>query len=85
MTVSAISNSTMLGIALLWVGLYGIGFSLSQLPSSYSSPTSVLNNLPYVLQGYYDLQVHGRIVAWSAVSSCLVALVGLGYFGRRDV
>lgn len=84
-TVSAISNSTLLGIAMLWIGLYGLGYSLTRLPTSYSTPTIVLRNLPFVLQGQYDLHVHGRIVLWSAVSSCLVALVGLGYFSRRDV
>lgn len=84
-TVSAISNSTMLGIALLWVGLYGVGFASTWLPGHIWTPTAVLHNLPFVLQGYYDIHVHGRIIAWSAVSSLLVALVGLAYFGRRDV
>src|SRR5947207_2347108 len=37
-TVSAISNSTVLGIALLWVALYGVGFGMTLLPVSYAPP-----------------------------------------------
>ena len=61
-------QGTMLGIALLWIGLYGVGFALTWLPSHISTPTAVLHNLPFVLQGYYDIHVHGRIIAWSAVA-----------------
>ncbi len=84
-TVSAISNSTLLGIALLWIGLYGLGYTLTRLPTNYITPAFVLSSLPYVLQGNYDVHVHGRIVMWSVLSSLLVALIGLGYFSRRDV
>jgi Ni,Fe-hydrogenase I cytochrome b subunit len=84
-TVSAIANSTMLGIALLWVALYGVGFALYLLPAGYVSPVRVFKNLPHVLQGFYDLRYHGRLVGWSLLGSVLVASVGLGYFGRRDV
>ena len=37
-TVSAISNSTVLGIAVLWMILYGVGFLLSLLPAKFPSP-----------------------------------------------
>jgi hypothetical protein len=84
-TVSAIANSTVFSIALLWIGLYGVGFTLSRLPGHYSTPVQTLVNLPYVLQGFYDGHVHGRIILWSLLASVLVASVGLGYFSRRDV
>lgn len=84
-TVSAIANSTVVGIAMLWVALYGVGFTLSMLPAGYFSPLKVLYNMPNVMQGLYDWQLHARIVGWSLAGSGLVALVGLAYFGRRDV
>jgi ABC-2 type transport system permease protein len=84
-TVSAIFNSTVVGIAVLWMLLYGAGFALSLLPAHYPSPDRALNSLPYVLRGYYDLQALGRLTGWSALVSCLTALVGLVYFARRDV
>jgi ABC-type transport system involved in multi-copper enzyme maturation permease subunit len=84
-TVSAMSNSTVVGIAVLWLALYGAGFALMLLPENVPSPDRVLNRLPYVLRGYYDLRSAGRLVGWSALASCVVALVGMGYFARRDV
>jgi hypothetical protein len=84
-TVSAISNSTVLGVAVLWMVLYGAGFALSLLPTRYPTPGYALTNLPNILRGYYDFQILGRLMTWSLVASGVVALVGLGYFGRRDV
>jgi ABC-type transport system involved in multi-copper enzyme maturation permease subunit len=84
-TVSAIANSTVVGIAILWVLLYGGGFALALLPARYPSPDRALQRLPYILQGHYDLAVLGELVAWSLGACCLTALVGMAYFSRRDV
>jgi ABC-type transport system involved in multi-copper enzyme maturation permease subunit len=84
-TVSALVNSTMLGIAILWIALYGVGFALYLLPAGYVSPVRVLKNLPNVLQGFYDVGFHGRIAGYALLGSVLVAVVGMGYFARRDV
>jgi hypothetical protein len=84
-TVSAISNSTVLGIAILWLVLYGVGFALSFLPAPIMTPVRVLDNLPNTLQGHYDIVVLGKLIGWSAVSSVGMAVVGLVYFSRRDV
>jgi ABC-2 type transport system permease protein len=84
-TVSAVANSTVLGIAVLWMVLYGVGFALSLLPVRYPTPDYVLTNLPNILRGYYDLQILGRLMLGSAVGSLAVALFGLAYFSRRDV
>lgn len=85
-TVSALSHSTVLGIALLWMVVYGTAFLLSLLPASYvSTPDRLLNNLPNVLRGLYDIRSLGRMMAWCLGSSLVVALLGLGIFARRDV
>ena len=84
-TVSALSSSTVLGIAVLWILLYGTGFTLTQLPAPLPSPARTLANLPHVLRGHYDLQALGEFIGWSALASCGVALVGMAYFARRDV
>lgn len=84
-TVSAIANSTVVGITVLWIILYGTGFALSLLPEHLPSPDRVLNNLPFTLRGYYDLEAVGTLIGWSALASCGIALVGMGYFARRDV
>jgi ABC-type transport system involved in multi-copper enzyme maturation permease subunit len=84
-TVSAISNSTVLGIAVLWLVLYGVGFALSLLPAPMMTPVRVLDNLPNTLRGYYDIAVLGKLIGWSMLSSVGMASIGLVYFSRRDV
>jgi hypothetical protein len=84
-TVSALSHSSVLGIAVLWIGLYGIGFALSLLPNSYPAPDRVLASLPAIVRGFYDLTALGRLVGLLAAACGVVALVGLVAFSRRDV
>jgi ABC-2 type transport system permease protein len=97
-TFSAITNSTVMGITVLWIFIYGIGFTLSLLPQHLAhdscrgpvawcelSPDRALSRLPYMLRGHYDLQYLGQLTLWSAVISLVVAVVGLGYFAQRDV
>ena len=82
---SAIFSSTVLGIAVSWVVLYGTGFALAHVAATHVTPDRFLQSLPYVLQGYYDLAGLGRLMGWSLLASCGMALVGLAYFARRDV
>jgi hypothetical protein len=84
-TVSALCNSTVLGIALLWVILYGGGFGLSLLPARYPSPDRALSSLPFILRGYYDLDTFGRLIGWCAGFCVLIAVIGLARFARRDI
>jgi ABC-type transport system involved in multi-copper enzyme maturation permease subunit len=84
-TVSAMCNSTLLGIAVLWVVLYGGGFALSLLPAHYPSPDRALAALPYVLRGHYDPEALGQLMLWCAGLSVAVAIVGLAHFARRDI
>jgi ABC-type transport system involved in multi-copper enzyme maturation permease subunit len=86
--ISAMTSSTMLGIAVLWMVLYGTGFLLAlvpNLPREIPSPDRALNHLPNILRGYYDLHVLARLVGWSVATSCVVAAAGMVCFMRRDV
>lgn len=84
-TVSAIANSTVFGIAVLWSILCAAGFLLQFLPSRYPSPDRALQRLPYILQGHYDLASLAQFAGWSILVSCVTAVIGLAYFSRRDV
>lgn len=84
-TVSAITNSTVVGIAALWVAVYGSGLVLSFLTRSTPSPTWLLQVLPNVLHGQFSWYTVGRLAGWSALASGGAALVGMAYFSRRDV
>ncbi len=86
--VSAVSNNTLLGVAGLWVVLYGGGLALNlnwlrkALPNS---PAMVLDRLPNILCGNYDLDSLGGLMIWSAALSAAAALAGMICFSRRDV
>lgn len=84
-SVSAFVNSTVVAIAVLWIALYGSGFVLMMLPDEVPAPHRLLERLPHMLRGYYDLHAVGRLVGYAALGSVAAALVGMGYFSRRDV
>jgi ABC-2 type transport system permease protein len=83
--VSAVANNTLAGIAVLWFLLYGGGFLLSLLPASFPAPDRVLHSLPDIVRGQYHLAALGRLIAWCIGVSCAAAVLGMAYFGRRDV
>lgn len=83
--ISAIVNSTVLGIALLWVLLYGGGFLLSLLPKSVLSPDRALAGMPFMLRGSYDVEGLMRLMIACAVASLLAAAVGMVHFSQRDI
>jgi hypothetical protein len=83
--LSAVCNSTLLGMSLLWLFLYGGGFLLDLLPTGYPSPHRILQQLPLILTGDYDPSAVWHFIGVSAIVSCLAAGVGLGFFTRKDV
>jgi ABC-type transport system involved in multi-copper enzyme maturation permease subunit len=82
---SAVFNTTVMAIAVLWLVVYGGGFALSFLPGRFPAPDRTLQNLPNVLRGQYDLHALGQIMGYSLVASVASALLGIGFFARRDV
>jgi ABC-2 type transport system permease protein len=83
--VSALANSPMVAITVVWMALYGIGFLLSFLPTQYPSPDRAIRALPMVLKGTYDLHTILRIAAGAMSTSLLMAVVGMVGFSRKDV
>jgi ABC-2 type transport system permease protein len=84
-TISAISNSTVLGVAVLWILLYGGGFAMTLLPARFPTPDRVLAALPFILKGHYDAELLGQLIGYSLGASVVAAIVGLVYFARRDI
>jgi len=84
-TVSAIVNSTIVGIAVLWLAIYGCGFLLSFLPGNFPSPARLQANLPHLLRGDYNLRDAGKLAGWSCLVSFAMGMVGLACFSRKDV
>jgi ABC-type transport system involved in multi-copper enzyme maturation permease subunit len=84
-TISAVTNSTLLGIAVLWTVVYGTGYLLSLLPGSFPSPEWALSRLPLILRGHYDLDAIGQLLGWSLGCAVLAGIIGMLHFARRDV
>jgi ABC-2 type transport system permease protein len=84
-TISAIFNSTLLSVAVLWLVLYGTGFGLALLPASYPSPDRALQNLPNILRGQFDWTTVGRLLWGAGLISLIIGAVGMFHFSRRDV
>jgi ABC-type transport system involved in multi-copper enzyme maturation permease subunit len=83
--ISAISNSTVMGIAVLWLVLYGMGFILACLPETVPAPDRVLKGLPFMLRGYFDIETQGYLILWAMGLSVVTAIVGMVWFSRKDV
>jgi hypothetical protein len=83
--IGALAHSTVFGITLLWMLLYGVGFLLTLLPDTYPSPDRTLKRLPYMLQGHYSLDALSEITVISAAAILLAAFVGMIGFSRKDV
>jgi ABC-2 type transport system permease protein len=84
-SVSAMTTSTVLAIAVLWMGLYGASFLLSLLPDGVLAIDRSLQRLPFVLRGQYNLFTLGRLLLWVTGFSFLTAVAGMSWFSRRDV
>jgi ABC-type transport system involved in multi-copper enzyme maturation permease subunit len=84
-SVSAMSNNTVVSIAVVWLALYGGCFLLSLLPGSLPTPDRALHRLPEILKGFYDWPTLSRLMLGSLVLSLVSATVGMVFFSRRDV
>ncbi len=84
-TIGALTNTTVLGITVFWLILYGSGFLLSLLPEPWPSPERQLARLKFVMQGQYNPAVLTQMLVASAVACVAAAVVGLIGFSKRDV
>lgn len=84
-SVSAMCQSNVLSIAIVWMVLYAGGFFLSLLPAQFPSPDRMLARLPEVLKGFYDWYAVSRLISGALSISLVAALCGMIYFSRTDV
>jgi ABC-2 type transport system permease protein len=84
-SVSAMCQSNVLSIAIVWLVLYAGGFFLSLLPAQYPSPDRMLARLPDVLKGFYDWYMVSRLISGALAASLVAALAGMICFSRTDV
>ncbi len=83
--ISALVNNTLVGIAILWMILYGGGLAMAHLPDQFPSIDRTLRTLPYILRGNFSHSALWPLILWSCIVSVSAALVGMIGFARRDV
>jgi hypothetical protein len=83
--VGGMTNSTVVGITVLWIVLYGSGILMTLLPDTFPTPEKVLSRLPNILRGAYNLNSLTDWVFGGLVASVVAAIVGLLGFARKDV
>lgn len=84
-TVGAIANSSVVGITVLWIFLYGTGILMTLLPNTFPTPEKLLSRLPNVLRGTYDLSSLVDWVGAGALVAFISGIVGMLVFSRKDV
>jgi len=83
--ISTLCNSSALGIAILWMGLYGTGLGLALLGFGQLNPMRLVRLMPLLVQGQYELQAQAELIGWCALASLVAGTVGIIHFARRDV
>ncbi|WP_010048087.1 ABC transporter permease [Gemmata obscuriglobus] len=83
--IGALANSTMLGITVFWLVLYGVGFLLTLMPEPWPSPDRQLARLKFMLQGQYNPATLTQFLTGAFVLSVAAAAAGLLGFSKRDV
>src|SRR5262249_35467994 len=84
-TVSAVSPSTLLGIASLWVAWRGGGLVVPLRRGRGPLRDRRLIILPNILRGYYGGRPPARLIGGAVAVSFLSAVVAPPPFARRDV
>jgi ABC-2 type transport system permease protein len=83
--VSAAIDTTVVGIAFVWLVVYGAGFLVSLVPGHFPEIFGWLHNMPHLVRGMYNLQDQLRLIAGMLVAAVVVAIIGMVHFSRRDV
>jgi len=82
-TIGALTSSTVLGITVLWIGLYGVGFLLTVLPEGYPSPVRSVALIPKLLKGDSSIYAFQDLFLASGIISLTAAAFGMIVFSRK--
>jgi len=83
--VSAMIDTTVVGIAFVWLVVYGAGFLISLVPGHFPEIFGWLRNMPHLVRGMYNLQDQLKLIGGTLAASVIVAVIGMVHFSRRDV
>jgi ABC-2 type transport system permease protein len=83
--ISSMSQSTVLGIAVSWMVVYGVGVGLWLLGWTQLDPGRILRLIANLVQGEFSWAMQWRLIGWCALASVVVAVAGMFHFSRCDV
>jgi ABC-2 type transport system permease protein len=83
--VSGMVDSSLLGIAILWIGLYALGAALLLIPLPMLDYGKMLKNLPILLRGQVEPMMVLKLMAVGGGVALLAAIAGMFGFSRRDL
>ncbi len=83
--IGAVTSSTVLGITIFWMVIFGSLAAFSRMPSDYPNLNWLMDGLKNVLRGTAHTTDVGQFLFGSLVLAVVGASIGLGIFARRDV
>lgn len=83
--LSARVNSSVLGIAILWIIVYGVGTALFYFEVGTFRFQEMLRALPEIVEGQTEVWVQVRLIAGFSLAAACIALLGGMAFSRRDL
>jgi ABC-2 type transport system permease protein len=84
-TVSAMIDTTVVGIALVWMVVYGFGFVMTLIPGRFDIVYSWIHNLPHVIRGHFHLEYQLWLIGGMLLAAGVVSTYGMIHFSKRDV
>jgi ABC-2 type transport system permease protein len=84
-TVSGMVQSTVLGITMVWIGIYTLGAALLLVPLGFLDLGDWLQKLPLLMRGQTDTSAQVNMLVYCLSLALVVTLVGMTHFARKDV
>jgi ABC-2 type transport system permease protein len=83
--VSGMVQSTVLGIALVWIALYTLGAAMLLVPLGGINLADWLQQMPQLMRGEIELSTQWRMLWGCLITAALITFVGMTHFARKDV
>ncbi len=84
-SLGALTNSSILGITILWIILYGGSSLFTLLPESFPAPERIFAKMPGILKGEYGWEQVSPWTNFVLVTSAISIILGIWGFNRKDI
>ena len=84
-TVSGMVQSTVLGITMVWIGVYTLGAALLLVPLGFLDLGDWLQKMPLLMRGQVDTAEQVNMLVSCLGLALVITLIGMTNFARKDV